>query len=580
MSNTPQWAIDEIIAAKENKLKILELDGVIFTSQAYPPLTTIPEEIFELSFLEELDLSLHQIAEIPEEITKLENLSKLNLNSNKLKNIPQALAKMKNLRSLNIGNNDFSCIPESISTIESLEKLSLTSFKIKEIPSFIFEMNNLTELHLDHNQLSKIPESITKLQNLTSLGLGENNFSIIPDFIGELRKLEIIFLFNLNIKEFPESIIRLKNLTTLWLMNNQLAEIPETIIELQNLTSLGLSQNSFKSFPLPILELKSLKKLWFDSDNENQNQIIEIPINILKLTNLELLSLKGNPIEIPSPEFIGGYDKILKKEGIKKIKDYFLLMDKENAEKILKNNESENDVEDEMIPESNVLQKIELKPIKSTFEASYANAQYLDMILDHYNNRYWSSIIDSCEKDISKFIESFPNPTLSGIKMEQLYLASQAYKAIGENEKYLACLKILFSLSSYSHALESTYSNYVDMGTQEYLSLANNLGIKYLNEIKIIGLFQQKSGCFIATAAYGSQLADQVILLKKFRDDYLKNTPIGTRFISCYYKFSPHLAKIIRNHDSAKIITKVLLYPLVKVIGKLLKKDESNLKVF
>ena len=55
-------------------------------------------------------------------------------------------------------------------------------------------------------------------------------------------------------------------------------------------------------------------------------------------------------------------------------------------------------------------------------------------------------------------------------------------------------------------------------------------------------------GCFIATAAYGSELADEVELFKKFRDDYLVQTDAGRSFIKFYYRHSPYYADIIRKN--------------------------------
>ena len=53
-------------------------------------------------------------------------------------------------------------------------------------------------------------------------------------------------------------------------------------------------------------------------------------------------------------------------------------------------------------------------------------------------------------------------------------------------------------------------------------------------------------GCLIATAAYGSELAPQVQLLREIRDNQLLNTESGTAFMSgfneLYYSFSPYIA--------------------------------------
>lgn len=53
---------------------------------------------------------------------------------------------------------------------------------------------------------------------------------------------------------------------------------------------------------------------------------------------------------------------------------------------------------------------------------------------------------------------------------------------------------------------------------------------------------QKKSGCFIATAALGSDVAPEVLTLSAFRDRFLSSFFIGRIFIRVYYKISPPLA--------------------------------------
>ena len=77
----------------------------------------------------------------------------------------------------------------------------------------------------------------------------------------------------------------------------------------------------------------------------------------------------------------------------------------------------------------------------------------------------------------------------------------------------------------------------------------------------------KKSGCFIATAVYGSYSAPEVIILKKFRDGFLQPSIIGKRFIKLYYFLSPSIAKFISNKSKIKIIVrKSVLSPFVKFI--------------
>jgi hypothetical protein len=72
-------------------------------------------------------------------------------------------------------------------------------------------------------------------------------------------------------------------------------------------------------------------------------------------------------------------------------------------------------------------------------------------------------------------------------------------------------------------------------------------------------------GCFIATAAYGTPMADEIQILREFRDEYLLTNPLGQVFVDFYYTLSPPIAEFITKHPSLKPIVRVELLPFVVV---------------
>jgi len=73
-------------------------------------------------------------------------------------------------------------------------------------------------------------------------------------------------------------------------------------------------------------------------------------------------------------------------------------------------------------------------------------------------------------------------------------------------------------------------------------------------------------GCFIATAAYGSPLEQDVVILRKFRDEYLEKTPLGKELIELYYKYSPPIAEKIARNSLLKEATRIGLTPVIQTI--------------
>lgn len=70
-------------------------------------------------------------------------------------------------------------------------------------------------------------------------------------------------------------------------------------------------------------------------------------------------------------------------------------------------------------------------------------------------------------------------------------------------------------------------------------------------------------GCFIATAAYGSPLAEEVWVLRKLRDAYLMKNTTGKNLVSLYYTYSPALAHHIAKSPIARRAMRIALYPIV-----------------
>jgi len=77
--------------------------------------------------------------------------------------------------------------------------------------------------------------------------------------------------------------------------------------------------------------------------------------------------------------------------------------------------------------------------------------------------------------------------------------------------------------------------------------------------------------CFIATAAYGSDMAKDVNTLRKLRDQYLIKNPLGKKFIELYYRYSPSLAEFISDKPVLKAMVRFLLKPLVWLSEKITK---------
>ncbi|MEY4581345.1 MAG: hypothetical protein RL701_6048 [Pseudomonadota bacterium] len=82
-------------------------------------------------------------------------------------------------------------------------------------------------------------------------------------------------------------------------------------------------------------------------------------------------------------------------------------------------------------------------------------------------------------------------------------------------------------------------------------------------------LFQTVTPCFVATAAYGTPLAQEISVLRRFRDRHLANNVMGRGFVSAYYRVGPKLATFIREREALRSLTRVLLAPAVALAHQL-----------
>ena len=73
-------------------------------------------------------------------------------------------------------------------------------------------------------------------------------------------------------------------------------------------------------------------------------------------------------------------------------------------------------------------------------------------------------------------------------------------------------------------------------------------------------------GCFIATAAYGTDMAPEITVLRKFRDEKLLTNPTGRKFVRWYYKYSPRAAGYIKDKPKLRAMVRAILKPVVEIL--------------
>ena len=200
--------------------------------------------------------------------------------------------------------------------------LNLSRRGLKEIPAYVFDQTDLKVLKLYGNDLDSISTRIGELVNLEKLYLGKNNIHSLPMEIGNLKKLRILSVSNNRLDSLPSSLGVMSDLEQLWLDNNQLRTLPTGIGQLKRLQTLQLRYNWMDSLPESIGNCEDLQFVFLNRNNLNAlpgtignlrrlrelylsgaGQALEVPQELCKLRNLEVLEIDGNMI-LPACIFV------------------------------------------------------------------------------------------------------------------------------------------------------------------------------------------------------------------------------------------------------------------------------------
>jgi TIR domain-containing protein/Leucine Rich Repeat (LRR) protein len=184
-----------------------------------------------------------------------------------LQHLPLEFAKLQNLSILDFSGNDIGYFPFTITKLTNLHGLYMDYNAIEYLPAEIGNLTQLEELDINANLLSSLPTEFGNLVNLKNLDLSRNDFSLLSDSLFNLANLEELYAGQNHLTTFNPEISKLKQL---------------------RLLNLGNSGAGLR---------------YWSGETDYDNEISNIPSEIIHLNNLEILDLRGNPLPI-SPEIL------------------------------------------------------------------------------------------------------------------------------------------------------------------------------------------------------------------------------------------------------------------------------------
>ena len=132
-----QIALKRIEHVRNEKLTFLDLSGLM--------LEELPDDVSDLIFLLEIDLSYNHLVMLPKSISQLENLFYLNVRNNFITEIDFELGRFYCLIELDISNNLLDSIPESLSFLQNVNILYDNNPFLNDLP-FEMEYHNFEDI--------------------------------------------------------------------------------------------------------------------------------------------------------------------------------------------------------------------------------------------------------------------------------------------------------------------------------------------------------------------------------------------------------------------------------------------------
>lgn len=212
----------------------------------------LPTTINQLKMLEYLDVSHNQLKELPETIGELEKLANLFIGHNKLTAFPNGMSFDmwgKSLLALNMKYNEMTALPDGLNSLTKLAELSMTGNLITALPTNVTGMASLQVLDISNNKLQVLPDSMADLDELVWLTVSYNELQEIPDAVGDMERLTALVANNNQIQVVTEDLGNLKNLYKVELQYNFLTTFPNVISDMDRLWYLDLNHNNLLDLP-------------------------------------------------------------------------------------------------------------------------------------------------------------------------------------------------------------------------------------------------------------------------------------------------------------------------------------------
>ncbi|MBE0431698.1 MAG: hypothetical protein IBX67_07710 [Dehalococcoidia bacterium] len=139
----------------------------------------------------------------------------------------------------------------------------------------------------------------------------------------------------------------------------------------------------------------------------------------------------------------------------------------------------------------------------------------------------------------------------------------------GKEGRQLVATRVLSADDTEGYYVQKTSTMQAPVGTTHLRIRLQGTGWAEGGEVRFdeVGFYPIRMFCFIATAAYGTDTAMQLDVLRDFRDQVLIRGTPGSQFVAAYYRLGPPVAEFIAQSDFLRaVVRETLINPLVNLL--------------
>jgi hypothetical protein len=203
-----------------------------------------------------------------------------------------------------------------------------------------------------------------------------------------------------------------------------------------------------------------------------------------------------------------------------------------------------------------------------------ANLSLLSSLQEKYNLGAYDRVIQDAIENIKGMgIRSTADLNkMNEGHLARFYFLGKSYLGMGQTDNAVACFHIVYSQNGFEKKMLTgpiDFASLVSRAGAELEDIARERGESYVNNIQVDEFMSRelKGGCFIATAVYDSPSAPEVLTFRRFRDEVLLHSKLGSSFVKVYYFVSPPLASLISKVEFLKTATRhLILTPLLRLL--------------